>query len=211
VCKVRTFCRLVQESQCDMLLAKWITASWYDLIKTVQDRIDAFDTIITKFVFVQPKAKSAGVQLISSSPKFQDIIERSTVYRKLTRVVSDELAMYYPARIRQQIFFPDRKLVQFDSGKLQTLCVLLRKLKAGGHKCLIFTQMSKMLDILEVFLNLNSHTYVRLDGSTGIDRRQKLMDRFNNDPKLFCFILSTRSGGLGINLTGADCVIFYDR
>ena len=67
-----------------------------------------------------------------------------------------------------------------------------------------------MLDILEVFLNLHAHTYVRLDGSTGVDKRQKLMDRFNSDPKLFCFILSTRSGGLGINLTGADVVIFYD-
>ena len=68
----------------------------------------------------------------------------------------------------------------------------------------------QMLDILEIFLNLHAHTFVRLDGSTGIDQRQKLMDRFNSDPKLFCFILSTRSGGLGINLTGADTVIFYD-
>merc|ERR1719162_1345949 len=67
-----------------------------------------------------------------------------------------------------------------------------------------------MLDILEVFLNLNGHTYVRLDGGTGIDQRQRYMDRFNNDTKIFCFILSTRSGGTGINLTGADTVIFYD-
>ena len=71
--------------------------------------------------------------------------------------------------------------------------------------------MSKMLDILENFLNLYSYTYVRLDGSTAIEQRQRLMDRFNNDNKLFVFILSTRSGGLGINLTGADTVIFYDR
>ena len=75
---------------------------------------------------------------------------------------------------------------------------------------LIFTQMSKMLDILEAFLNLNGHTYVRLDGGTSIDQRQRLMDRFNNDPKIFCFILSTRSGGTGVNLTGADTVVFYD-
>lgn len=101
--------------------------------------------------------------------------------------------------------------VQFDSGKLQQLALLLTRLKKEGHKCLIFTQMSKMLDILEMFLNLYSYTYVRLDGSTAIDQRQRLMDRFNNDNKLFVFILSTRSGGLGINLTGADTVIFYDR
>ena len=101
--------------------------------------------------------------------------------------------------------------VQFDSGKLQQLSLLLSRLKKEGHKCLIFTQMSKMLDILEIFLNLYSYTYVRLDGSTAIEQRQRLMDRFNNDNKLFVFILSTRSGGLGINLTGADTVIFYDR
>ena len=75
---------------------------------------------------------------------------------------------------------------------------------------LIFTQMTKMLNILEHFLNLHGHTYVRLDGSTKVEQRQHLMERFNNDPKLFVFILSTRSGGLGINLTGADTVIFYD-
>lgn len=62
--------------------------------------------------------------------------------------------------------------------------------------------MTKMLDILEAFVNLHGLTYLRLDGSVGVDERQRLMDRFNNDPKIFCFILSTRSGGLGINLTG---------
>ncbi|CAN0226325.1 unnamed protein product, partial [Discosporangium mesarthrocarpum] len=120
------------------------------------------------------------------------------------------LSLIYYAEVRQNIHFPDRRLVQFDSGKLQLLAGLLRERKQGGHKCLIFTQMSRMLDILEEFLNLHGHTYVRLDGSTGVQKRQRLMDRFNNDTKLFCFILSTRSGGLGINLTGADTVIFYD-
>jgi hypothetical protein len=67
-----------------------------------------------------------------------------------------------------------------------------------------------MLDILEAFLNIHGYTYLRLDGATGVDRRQRYMDRFNNDTKIFCFILSTRSGGMGINLTGADTVIFYD-
>lgn len=106
------------------------------------------------------------------------------------------MRLFYPAAARQAMFFPDRKLVQFDAGKLQTLAVMLQDLKKGGHKCLIFTQMSKMLDVLEVFLNLNGHQYLRLDGSTGIDKRQKLMDRFNSDPRIFCFILSTRSEGI---------------
>ncbi len=70
--------------------------------------------------------------------------------------------------------------------------------------------MSKMLDIFANVLNLFNFTYVRLDGSTKIENRQKVVERFNNDLKIFCFISSTRSGGLGINLTGANVVIFYD-
>jgi len=75
---------------------------------------------------------------------------------------------------------------------------------------LIFTQMTKMLDILENFLNLHNYIYVRLDGSVKVEQRQRLVDRFNLNSRIFCFISSTRCGGIGINLTGADCVIFYD-
>jgi SNF2 family DNA or RNA helicase len=111
---------------------------------------------------------------------------------------------------RQEMYFPDPRLLQFDCGKLQVLAELLRKLKSGSHRCLIFTQMSRVLDILEKFLCMYGYTYCRLDGSTKVNDRQKMMDRFNATPKIFCFILSTRSGGLGMNLTGADTVIFYD-
>ena len=87
---------------------------------------------------------------------------------------------------------------------------LLHKLKEGGHRVLLFTQMTKVLDVLESFMNFQGHTYLRLDGSTKIEQRQILMERFNANSKYFCFILSTRSGGVGVNLTGADTVIFYD-
>uniref|UniRef100_A0A3Q2ZPG0 Snf2-related CREBBP activator protein n=1 Tax=Kryptolebias marmoratus TaxID=37003 RepID=A0A3Q2ZPG0_KRYMA len=96
------------------------------------------------------------------------------------------------------------------AGKLQTLHMLLRKLKSGGHRVLIFTQMTRMLDVLEQFLNYHGHIYLRLDGSTRVEQRQALMERFNADRRIFCFILSTRSGGVGVNLTGADTVVFYD-
>merc|ERR1719341_384393 len=105
---------------------------------------------------------------------------------------------------------PDTRLIQYDCGKLQILANLLRTLQAGGHRVLIFTQMTKMLDVLESFLNYHGYVYMRLDGSTRVEMRQCLMERFNNDSKYFAFILSTRSGGVGINLTGADTVIFYD-
>jgi len=59
-------------------------------------------------------------------------------------------------------------------------------------------------------LNLHGYTYVRLDGSVKVENRQKMVDKFNLNKKIFCFISSTRCGGIGINLTGADTVIFYD-
>lgn len=83
-------------------------------------------------------------------------------------------------------------------------------MKTGGHRVLIFTQMTRVLDVLEAFLSMHGHTYLRLDGATRVDQRQPLVDRFNGDPRIFAFILSTRSGGVGLNLTGADSVVFYD-
>lgn len=199
---------VAESARYDNRLSFSVADTWMGLIKTVDQRIIDLELTIQRFVFVLPNAVSTGPQLMKNPYRKEAFItEQSTRFLEKAAVALEPL---YPIHKRQQIFFPDRKLVQFDSGKLQTLNVLLRNLKKGGHKCLIFTQMSKMLDILEVFLNLHAYTYVRLDGSTGVEKRQKLMDRFNSDPKLFVFILSTRSGGLGINLTGADTVIFYD-
>ena len=86
----------------------------------------------------------------------------------------------------------------------------MRQLVDGGHRALIFTQMTKVLDILEKFFNYHGYRYLRLDGATKVEQRQALTERFNRDARISAFILSTRSGGLGINLVGADTVIFYD-
>lgn len=185
-----------------------LPSALFGLVKSVSKRAEELIPIFERFVFVLAKVKAEPVLICTG--KGTVIADDAEARAILKPAIATALKPYYDANIRQQMYFPDRKLVQFDSGKLQTLCTLLHERKKGGHKCLIFTQMSKMLDILEAFLNIHGHTYVRLDGSTTVDRRQKLMDRFNNDPKLFCFILSTRSGGFGINLTGADSVIFYD-
>ena len=202
-------------SRSDNRYALEMPACWQHLIRTPSEKCQDMIDIISRFVFVLPKCICIGPTMVTSKVSggfVYPVLQRrlSNIDSPQRQAILNALNTYYPSFIRQRIFFPDRKLIQFDSGKLQTLCRLLRKLKRGGHKCLIFTQMSKMLDILETFLNLHGHTYVRLDGSTGIEKRQRLMDRFNNDSKIFCFILSTRSGGLGINLTGADTVIFYD-
>lgn len=165
-----------------------------EMKKSQQDREKDLSSILDKFLCYVPKAGAKAPILYSSSVS-KDIPGLDSSNDEVEQISRSLANLNAP-------FFPDKKLVQFDAGKLQVLAELLHSLKQGKHRVLIFTQMSKMLDILEVFLNLNGHTYLRLDGSTGVEQRQKLMDRFNNDEKVFCFILSTRSGGLGINLTG---------
>lgn len=178
--------------------------------KSQAERGEDLEEIVDKFVFAVPKAGSSKPILVSSKSNSSSMSTERTLLSKTSDTFKKCFSPYQKTQARLTMCFPDKKLVQFDAGKLQKMATLLRELKQGGHRVLIFTQMSKMLDVLEAFLNLNGHTYLRLDGSTDVERRQRLMDRFNSDPKVFCFILSTRSGGLGINLTGADTVIFYD-
>jgi len=125
-------------------------------------------------------------------------------------LTSPDFDTLHPATVKLQIAFPDVSLLQYDCGKLQKLAEMMRELKPAGHRVLIFTQMTRVLDILEMFLSYNGHRYLRLDGSTKIEDRQIITERFNSDSRIFCFIASSRSGGVGINLTGADTVFFYD-
>ncbi|XP_059480443.1 lymphoid-specific helicase-like [Neocloeon triangulifer] len=96
------------------------------------------------------------------------------------------------------------------SGKMLVLDAMLAKLKKTGHKVLIFSQWKSVLDLIEEFMMLRMYNYCRLDGSTKIADRVESISQFNKDPKIFAFLLSTRAGGLGINLTAADTVIIYD-
>lgn len=100
--------------------------------------------------------------------------------------------------------------ILLDSAKFIYLRKLLPKLKAEGHRVLIFSQWTKLLDLLEVLMGTMDYRYLRLDGSTDVAERQGLIDSYNQDTNLFVFLLSTRAGGLGINLTAADTVILHD-
>ncbi|KAK4237090.1 helicase swr-1 [Achaetomium macrosporum] len=189
----------------------------HNAIPTLQQRADSMETTITKFACVTPAVVTGDMTGLLLGAKGVQAFQEADL--KLSAPV--RYAPYMPkerppdpwheARMRLSIQFPDKRLLQYDCGKLQALDKLLRRLQAGGHRALIFTQMTKVLDILEQFLNIHGHKYLRLDGATKVEQRQILTDRFNNDPRILCFILSTRSGGLGINLTGADTVIFYDQ
>jgi DNA excision repair protein ERCC-6 len=97
------------------------------------------------------------------------------------------------------------------SGKMQVVKALLDMWKKTGDKALLFSQGVQMLNVIEQFVkNLGGFKYLRMDGSTNIKDRQSMVDRFNNDPDLHVFLLTTKVGGLGVNLTGANRVIIFD-
>lgn len=104
----------------------------------------------------------------------------------------------------------DEHIVQ-NSGKMIIMDKLLSKLKENGSRVLIFSQMTSMLDIIEDYCNMREYEYRRIDGSTSAQDRVEFIDEFNSEGSdIFIFLLSTRAGGLGINLATADTVILYD-
>lgn len=180
-----------------------------DIVLSPVERFEKMADQVESFMFAIPAARAPPPVCWCSKGGWPVFIHQ--IFKdRWSQVFSPLLTPFRPAIVRRQVYFPDRRLIQFDCGKLQELAVLLRRLKSEGHRALIFTQMTKMLDVLEAFISLYGYTYMRLDGSTLPEERQTLMQRFNTNPKIFLFILSTRSGGVGINLVGADTVIFYD-
>ena len=191
--------------QCKAQLLEWysnISPAVEDIVLTLPQRSEITKDTVQKFACITPAVVAPEINSLTLSPRGIEVVQQA-------KQMCPEDA-FHESRMRLSIAFPDKRLLQYDCGKLQRLDTLLRTLQAGGHRALIFTQMTKVLDILEQFLNIHGHRYLRLDGATKIEQRQILTDRFNNDDRILVFILSSRSGGLGINLTGADTVIFYD-
>ncbi|KAF9346573.1 hypothetical protein BGX26_001895 [Mortierella sp. AD094] len=96
------------------------------------------------------------------------------------------------------------------SGKMVVVKALLQMWQKEKHRVLLFSQTRTMLDILEKFINSEGYTYRRMDGTTPIQHRMGLVDEFNARDDVYVFLLTTKVGGLGVNLTGADRVIIFD-
>ncbi|CAK9807023.1 Lymphoid-specific helicase [Anthophora quadrimaculata] len=130
---------------------------------------------------------------------------KSIMYKK---IVNHPYLIHYPVGTN---LLPklDEDLVR-SSGKLLVLDSMLAKLKEHGHKVLLFSTMRKILDIVEDYLILRNYKYVRLDGMTNLIDRKENIKNFNTNPEVFVFLISTRAGGVGLNLVGADTVIIYD-
>uniref|UniRef100_A0A665W0M1 Snf2-related CREBBP activator protein n=1 Tax=Echeneis naucrates TaxID=173247 RepID=A0A665W0M1_ECHNA len=215
---LRTECEWVRSGQSSCLFTQWQNKYdyWYqsqavrEAIHSIEERVELLSDIIDRFTFVIPPVEAPPISMHCCHPP-PSLSHKQTVFSSmLSTQVAPLTRSLHRIQCNMRTQFPDLRLIQYDCGKLQTLHTLLRKLKTGGHRVLIFTQMTRMLDVLEQFLNYHGHIYLRLDGSTRVEQRQALMERFNADRRIFCFILSTRSGGVGVNLTGADTVVFYD-
>ncbi|EIN14169.1 hypothetical protein PUNSTDRAFT_117740 [Punctularia strigosozonata HHB-11173 SS5] len=135
---------------------------------------------------------------------YQELLPGAPVTGLLASSGDDQL----PMSVMQ---VPDAKRLIYDSAKLARLDSLLQELKAGDHRVLIYSQMTRMLDLMEEYLVFRQHKYLRLDGSSKLEDRRDMVIEWQTRPDIFVFLLSTRAGGLGINLTAADTVIFYDH
>ncbi|EZA51499.1 DNA excision repair protein ERCC-6 [Ooceraea biroi] len=114
----------------------------------------------------------------------------------------------------EDINLSDEMLEKFGywkrAGKMTVVRSLLKIWQKQGHRVLLFTQGRQMMHILESLLQQDGYTYLRMDGTTAMSQRQQTIQTFNNDSSYFVFLLTTRVGGLGVNLTGANRVIIYD-
>ncbi|KAI3482917.1 hypothetical protein L1887_54239 [Cichorium endivia] len=131
-----------------------------NLLRMVQSRStrrENMQPVIDRFAFVTPRAVAVDMPrwaLAGFEPYQQP------------EMVKPEFDTVHPVAVKLHIAFPDASLLQYDCGKLQQLDLLMRRLKDGGHRILIFTQMTRVLDILESFLNYHGYRYLRLDGAT---------------------------------------------
>ncbi|XP_058508375.1 lymphoid-specific helicase [Solea solea] len=160
-------------------------------------------------VSVEAEQSPRSVLEVKSPLDAQINLKMQNILMLLKRCCNHPYLVEYPLDPATQEFKIDEQLVQ-SSGKFLILDRLLPALKKRGHKVLIFSQMTSILDLLMDYCYLRDFQYSRLDGSMSFSDREENMTKFSQDPEVFLFLLSTRAGGLGINLTAADTVIIFD-
>ena len=129
------------------------------------ERSEGMHDVVSRFAFVTPPAMATDVPRL--------LLGHATNTSNLA-ALPDPL---HNSAVALNVAFPDASLLQYDCGKLQQLDALMRQLVDGGHRALIFTQMTKVLDILEKFFNYHGYRYLRLDGATKVEQRQALTER----------------------------------
>lgn len=156
---------------------------------------------------VKVSGSGRGPRLVSMEMQFRKCCNHPYMLEGVEDMEREELEKADQQKYKDLTEHP---LIQ-SSGKMVLLHKLLGKLKAEGHRVLIFSQFTTMLDLIERYLRLAGHSFTRIDGSVRGSMREDAIRSFNNEKSnLFCFLLSTRAGGVGITLTTADTVIIFD-
>ncbi|XP_059422682.1 lymphoid-specific helicase [Carassius carassius] len=158
---------------------------------------------------MESQSSSGPVVDVSMPVDAQVNLKLQNILMLLKRCCNHAYLIEYPLDPATGEFKIDEQLVE-TSGKFLILDRMLPELKKRGHKVLIFSQMTSILDVLMDYCYLRGYEYSRLDGSMSYTDRDENMKKFSSDPEVFLFLLSTRAGGLGINLTAADTVIIFD-
>uniref|UniRef100_A0A8P0P4H6 Helicase, lymphoid specific n=2 Tax=Canis lupus familiaris TaxID=9615 RepID=A0A8P0P4H6_CANLF len=174
-------------------------------------KIDDFPNELEKLISqMQPEVDRERAVVETNIPVESEVnLKLQNIMMLLRKCCNHPYLIEYPIDPVTQEFKIDEELVT-NSGKFLILDRMLPELKARGHKVLLFSQMTRMLDILMDYCHFRNFNFSRLDGSMSYSEREKNMHSFNTDPDVFIFLVSTRAGGLGINLTAADTVIIYD-
>lgn len=181
-----------------------------DYSETDQDTPDALEKYLERIQKEQEQSATRSTVVDVQTPLDAQInLKLQNILMLLKKCCNHPYLIEYPLDPATQEFKIDEQLVQ-TSGKFLILDRLLPALKKRGHKVLIFSQMTSILDLLMDYCYLRDFQYSRLDGSMAYAERDENITKFFKDPEVFLFLLSTRAGGLGINLTAADTVIIFD-
>uniref|UniRef100_T1J3S6 Proliferation-associated SNF2-like protein n=1 Tax=Strigamia maritima TaxID=126957 RepID=T1J3S6_STRMM len=177
-------------------------ASFFD------DEVSLEDVLTQQAKHIREQEQQMALEIAERVPKTTQLHLKQMDIMQLRKCCNHPYLISFPLNPDGSLHV-DEQLVQ-TSGKMLVLDAMLPKLKERGHKALMFSQMTSLLDFLQDYCELREYKYSILDGRMNLDERKENINNFNNDPEVFLFLLSTRAGGLGLNLTAADTVIIYD-
>ncbi|XP_061672589.1 E1A-binding protein p400 isoform X4 [Syngnathoides biaculeatus] len=186
------------------------TSALQSTLLSVENQMQATSSLAKRLVCVMPTAVAPPPQLYAANPPIPYAIKQKLFRRELQESFAPYSADIHHLVACHRFYFPDLQLLQMDSGKLEALAILLQKLRSDNRRVLIFTQMLKMLDILEAFLDYRHLTFVRVDERYTSDERQETIRTFNRNRQIFCSILTNHCCTTVGTMLDADAIIFYD-
>ncbi|CAL1271148.1 unnamed protein product [Larinioides sclopetarius] len=158
----------------------------------------------------QTRIEKVFSKTFNEGPSFSEInLKITNLSMILRKILCHPYLISCPLNPYTHDYLVDENIVK-TSGKLLVLDILLPHLKKRGHKILLFSQFVKMLELLEDYCTFRKFKFTRLYGWMNLQERQEQMKAFNEDESIFIFLISTKAGGLGLNLIAADTVVLYD-